>query len=370
MSFPQAEPELPPNVYWAARLEDAVSARINRALRRRGWEPRILTYTGYGTQQWARVLARVLLTPPGVRTRDVAGARGWRRFVAATAPGVPVTVEVGGRTHQVTSGRGGYVDEVLAGSLEPGWAQARLSAAGASRPSQAAPLRVVADGPGLGLVSDIDDTVVITALPRPLLAFWNTFLRHETSRRPVPGIAKLYEAVLAADPSTFVVYLSTGAWNVAPSLREFLARFDFPRGPLLLTDWGPTTQGMFRSGSAHKRDQLHRLFAELPQLRWLLVGDDGQHDPEVYGAAAQAAPDRVEAMLIRQLSPTEHVLTHGSPDPLDSSTGDAGTGGAHPAVEDIRAPDGTGLLRDLRDRGLLRHLSDRGLFRSDVGAGR
>ena len=130
MSFPRAEPQRPPPVYWAARVEDVLGAGVNRVLRRRGWEPRVLTYTGYGTRDWARVLGRVLLTPPGVRTRDVAGARGWRRFVAATAPGVTVTVEVGGRTHEVTSGRGGYVDEVLAGCLEPGWAQARLTAAG------------------------------------------------------------------------------------------------------------------------------------------------------------------------------------------------------------------------------------------------
>ena len=234
---------------------------------------------------------------------------------------------------------------------------------------------MVAAGPGRGLVSDIDDTVVITALPRPLLAFWNTFVRQETSRRPVPGIARLYEAVLAADPSTFVVYLSTGAWNVAPSLRDFLARFDFPRGPLLLSDWGPTTRGVFRSGRAHKREQLRRLFTEFPHLRWLLVGDDGQHDPAVYGEAAQASPDRVEAVLIRQLSPTEQVLTHGSRDPLATHPADAHPTGAHPtgahptgvhptgvhptdahtaAVEHIRAPDGTGLLRQLRDRGLLR----------------
>lgn len=350
MSFPQAEPELPPHVYWAARVEDAVSLRINRFLRRRGWEPRVLTYTGYGTPEWARVLARVLLTPPDVRTRDVGAARGWRRFVAATAPGVPVHVEIGGRTHQVTSSRGGYIDEVLTGSLEPGWATAQLSAAGADRPPSPAQLRVVGDGPGLGLVSDIDDTVVITALPRPLVAFWNTFLRHETSRRPVPGMANLYAEVLAADPSTFVVYLSTGAWNVAPSLQEFLSRFDFPRGPLLLTDWGPTTQGLFRSGSAHKHDQLRRLFAELPQLRWLLVGDDGQHDPEVYGAAVRATPERVEAVLIRQLSPTEQVLTHGTREPLVPPEA------AAPAavVDDLRAPDGTGLLARLRSHGLLR----------------
>lgn len=356
MSFPQPEQGLPTKLYWAARWEDAASRRLNRLLRARGWEPRVLTYTGYGSQRWARVLGRVLLAPPGVRTRDVAGARGWRRFVAATAPGVTVTIDVGGHRHEVVSERGGYIDTVLQASLVPGWAEATLTAEGSSRPPSIAPIRVVADAPGVGLVSDIDDTVVITALPRPLVAFWNTFLRQETSRRPVAGMSDLYRAVLESDPATFVVYLSTGAWNVAPSLRAFLARHGFPGGPLLLTDWGPTTQGMFRSGTAHKRDQLRRLFAELPQLRWFLVGDDGQHDPLVYGEAAQSAPDRVEAVAIRQLSPTEQLLTHGTAQPPTAQRARVHRLGAlhTPGAAHLEAPDGHGLLAQLRARRLLR----------------
>jgi len=354
VSFPAADDELGPGVYWAARVEDAVGLRLNRLLRRRGWQPRVVTYTGYGTQEWARVLARVLLAPAGVRTREVAGARGWRRFLAATAPGVRVTVEIGGQHHEVVSERGGYIDTVLTASLDPGWAQASLAAEGSGRPPSSAPIRVVGDSPGVGLVSDIDDTVVITALPRPLVAFWNTFLRRETSRRPVPGMAQMYRAVLESEPAAFVVYLSTGAWNVAPGLQEFLARHGYPRGPMLLTDWGPTTQAMFRSGIAHKHDQLQRLFAELPQLRWLLVGDDGQHDPQIYGDSADAAPDRVEAVAIRQLTPGEQVRTHGATEPLKGQhTGERRSGSATGEVEQVRAPDGFGLLEQLRVRRLL-----------------
>jgi phosphatidate phosphatase APP1 len=43
-------------------------------------------------------------------------------------------------------------------------------------------------------------------------------------------------------------YLSTGAWNVAPAVRRFLGRHGYPQGPMLLTDWGPTNTGWFRSG--------------------------------------------------------------------------------------------------------------------------
>ncbi len=337
----------PPRPHRAARVEDGFYLLLGRVLRRRGWRPRVIGYPGYGTDGWVRVLARVLLTPPGTRRGEVESGRGWRRFFSAKVGGVPVTVDVGGRRHEVISGRGGYVDAVVPADLAPGWGYVRLSVEQA--PPSTAALRVVGPHARLGLVSDVDDTVMITALPRPLLAFWNTFIRTESSRRPVPGMADLLHELAAEDPEAFVIYLSTGPWNVAPSLQQFLQQYGFPRGPMLLTDWGPTSEGWFRSGREHKRAQLRRLLAQLPQLTWLLVGDDGQHDPELYREAAATGSDRVRAVIIRQLSPTEQVLTHGTPEPLSERLGPT----AQLSVPEIRAPDGLSLMAALRSRGLL-----------------
>jgi phosphatidate phosphatase APP1 len=190
---------------------------------------------------------------------------------------------------------------------------------------------------------------MVTALPRPLLAFWNTFVRQETSRRAVRGMATLYRELQAAHPDAPFVYLSTGAWNVAPALQQFLARHGYPPGPLLLTDWGPTPDAWFRSGPEHKRRELRRLLEELPQVRWLLVGDDGQHDPELYAEAVDAAPEQIRAVAIRQLSPAEQVLTHGTPEPIR----ERGPRRTHPVHQEVRAPDGFGLRAALRSRGLL-----------------
>ncbi|HEX2806313.1 MAG TPA: phosphatase domain-containing protein [Kineosporiaceae bacterium] len=334
--------------HWAARIEDAAHAVVVRVLRRRGWQPRVLPYTGYGGAGWARVLGRVLLCPPGTGVRELERSRGWRRFLSAAVSGVEVDVVIGSCRTTVTSERGGYLDAVLASDLPPGWGQARLSTGAVT---SRAPLCVVGQQAGLGVVSDIDDTVMVTAIPRPLLAFWNTFVRHESSRRPVPGMAQLYRRIIAEEPDGFVVYLSTGAWNVAPALAAFLARHDFPPGPLLMTDWGPTPHAWFRSGREHKRTQLRRLMAELPHLRWLLVGDDGQHDPQLYQEAAAAAPGRVRAVAIRQLTPSQQVLAHGTLDPLpDGSTGPQPS---YTGVPEVRAPDGNGLLSALSRTGAL-----------------
>jgi phosphatidate phosphatase APP1 len=342
-----------PGIHRAARTQAAVRGLINRRLARRGWRPQVLPFAGYGLaggdgapEGWVRVLGRALLTPPGSRRRDPAAVRGWRRFVSAPAPGVPVVVEVAGRRHEVTSGRDGYVDVVVPADLPAGRGEALVSAAGS--PPVVAPLYVVARGAATGIVSDIDDTVMITALPRPLVAFWNTFVRQEASRRPVPGMPLLYQALLDAHPGAFVVYLSTGPWNVAPALEHFLRRNGYPPGPLLLTDWGPTESAWFRSGREHKTTQLRRLLTELPDRQWILVGDDGQHDPEIYGGIAQESPDRLRAVVLRQLTAIEQVLTHGTPEPPEQLPHSP-----VPAVEEVRAPDGVELLAALRRAGLL-----------------
>jgi phosphatidate phosphatase APP1 len=153
---------------------------------------------------------------------------------------------------------------------------------------------------------------------------------------------------VTAHPDAPVFYLSTGAWNVAPALTRFLSRNLYPRGPLLLTDWGPTADRWFRSGQAHKRATLERLAGEFPNIRWLLVGDDGQHDQEIYGNFVASHPDNVAAVAIRQLSPTQSVLAGGAP---------VGADGSGPADRHerpwMRAPDGAGLARQLSEIGLL-----------------
>jgi phosphatidate phosphatase APP1 len=264
-----------------------------------------------------------------------------------------VGVEIRGERHEVESGRDGYLDLVLPATLPPGRAEALLTVEGA--PPVSAPLYVVDPMSGTGIVSDIDDTVMITALPRPVLAFWNTFVRREASRRPVPGMPLLYHALLDAHPGAFVVYLSTGPWNVAPALERFLATHGYPPGPLLLSDWGPTEQAWFRSGQEHKRRELRRLLGDLPGRSWILVGDDGQRDPDLYAAASREFPGRVDAVVIRQLSPLEQVLTHGVPEP---PAGPEEPGATEPrdapgTPRQVTAPDGVQLLAQLRRRGLL-----------------
>lgn len=341
-------------------VEDRFHRESIPVLKRKGWRPRVISYDGYGTTgspaagaagqhaadhpghlsgrpaaSMARILARMVMRPPdapdegplfsslperlpasAAQARDIAvtrlleAQRGWRLFIEVPVSYLPVTVRVGGRSVRTRADHNGYIDVVVRDhDLEPGWHEAEIDAAGASPVSTR--VLIVPPGPRLGIVSDIDDTAMITHVPRALVAAWNQLVKHSEAREPVPGMAELYTRIQAAHPGCPMMYLSTGAWNVVPTLRAFFHRNGFPDGPTLMTDWGPTNTGWFRSGIEHKRTELRRLMIDLPEVTWLLVGDDGQHDPYIYGEAARQHADRMAAVAIRRLTPAQHVLAGG-----------------------------------------------------------
>jgi phosphatidate phosphatase APP1 len=337
---PDAESTEPLQLRLPARLEDRYHRFRERRARRRGLTPVVMPYTGYGSTKWIRVLSRVLLArPEAVDDARYRKIRGWRSFTSVPVGDVTVLVGVNGSEIPVTADRGGVVDEVIEVPLSPGWHTITLRTED-STPLEA-PVFIVDPDATIGLVSDVDDTVMVTALPRPLLAAWNTFVLDEHARTPVAGMAVLFEKLVRDHPGTPVVSLSTGAWNVAPTLTRFLSRHLYPPGPLLLTDWGPTHDRWFRSGREHKEESLRRLASEFPGLQWILVGDDGQHDEDLYASFAAEHPDRVAAIAIRQLSGGEAVLAGGRAKP-----------GIHDTSGPIRwvyAPDGAGLADQLAD---------------------
>ena len=336
---------VPALIHRAARIEDTFHAWRQRRGRRRGLTTTIVPYTGYGTPEWARILCRVVLgRPDGPAKQRAEKVRGWRSFFSIPVDDVEVIATIAGKEHRLPGARGGVIDARVAVSLAPGWH--KISLATGDEEPVSAQIFIVDPTIDFGIISDVDDTVMVTSLPRPFLAAWNTFVLDEHARRPVAGIAVLYERLTRSHPGSPVIYLSTGAWNVAPTLSRFLARNLYPEGPLLLTDWGPTLDRWFRSGREHKELSLERIANEFPTMKWLLIGDDGQHDEEIYGTFARRHPQNVAAIAIRQLSTSEAVFAGGRSDAAERAK--------ESSIPWFYAPDGGRLASQLREAGILK----------------
>ncbi|HYP84639.1 phosphatidate phosphatase App1 family protein [Variovorax sp.] len=154
-------------------------------------------------------------------------------------------------------------------------------------------------GQGLSVVTDIDDTIKKTEVRDTHRMMLNTFAR---TFEAVPGMARRYRE-LARQPHARFHYLSSSPLQLLPSLKGFLNRARFPAGSMhlrestLVRNWIPN-KGESR---AHKQGVLQRLLADFPERRFLLVGDAGELDPEIYGEVARSHPQRVEAILIRDV---------------------------------------------------------------------
>lgn len=333
-----------PVVHRAIGMNQALQRWRAQRARDSGYIAEVTPYTGYGSTTWVRVLARVLLAKPSEHHFAVpTGARGWRNFIGVPVENARVDVRIGEGSFEIKADHSGVVDAVIDVDLDPGWHRIDLSSAESSVAT--ALVFVVGPETTFGVVSDVDDTVMVTALPRPLLAAWHTFVVNEHARATTPGMPVLYERLSSRHPGAPFVYLSTGAWNVAPTLTRFLSRNLYPAGALLLTDWGPTADRWFRSGREHKRRSLERLAREFPQVKWLLVGDDGQHDESIYHDFVAQHPHNVAAVCIRRLTPSEAVLA-GSSFRGHASTRDS-------TVPWLYASDGAGLADQLESLGLL-----------------
>ncbi|MCF2707395.1 DUF2183 domain-containing protein [Arcanobacterium haemolyticum] len=337
----------------ARALENSLNKRGIVRQRERGWLPQILPYTGYGSTSRLHVLARAVMAPPNADepftfkflphadsahpiTRPVAqlldmrgkaadavddfveiaaetagkAQRGWRQFFTTQVGNLPVTVRIAGQEIQTRTDSNGYIDVMVTDhNLTPGWHKAEIIPAAGK--AVEAPIVVVDPQTQLGVVSDIDDTIVITWLPRMFIAAWNAFFLRTDARQPVPGMSEFFSDLLEGNPTAPVFYLSTGAWNTLPAMQAFIQGNRLPIGPLLMTDWGPTPTGLFRSGQEHKRMQLRNLIITFPGIKWVLVGDDGQHDPIIYDELAREHPSNVRAIALRQLNPVEQVLSNG-----------------------------------------------------------
>jgi phosphatidate phosphatase APP1 len=293
---------------------------IRKSLRR--WVPGepvvVVTYVGYVAclpdGPVARVRGRVLRRAV---VALVGSVRSWRTFMETLAwfttsevPGVPVEVISDVASVHAVSDEEGYVEaRVPVGAPAQPRVGLRLTARRA--PDTVAAAYVVPAGDRHLVVSDIDDTVLITGVKERLKMVGRTLVGDPTDRQVVDGMPALLRGLSAGAP---VFFVSTSPWNLYQRLADTLTHHDVPPGPLLLSDWGfGSKQMLVRPALEYKVETIAGVLADFPGRTAVLVGDSGQHDLEAYLAIAESHPGRVRAILIREvpgLMPRDHEPDH------------------------------------------------------------
>lgn len=177
-----------------------------------------------------------------------------------------------------------------------------------------------------GIISDIDDTIMVTNATSLLAMAQLTFTQSAATRLPFAGVAEFYQALTQSNNAACVprpiFYVSSSPWNLYDFLVEFMQLNNIPTGPLLLRDFGMNAEQVFQSSHhKHKLAQINNVMSTYPDLAFILIGDSGQHDPEIYAEIVAIRPRQVKAIYIRDVSQgqrtdailqiTQEMATHG-----------------------------------------------------------
>jgi phosphatidate phosphatase APP1 len=298
---------------WQARR---TAGAIGRAIDR---DPiQIVGYRGYGTAERSLVLGRVL-QDEGVRAPHAAQSR-WhnllaslRRIESDPLPFARVLARVAAeqaRHEEIVADDEGFLRHWTSTprpTATPGWHSVSLELADAPN---ATPVRGTAEvllpapTATFGVVSDMDDTVLQSEVTSFLRAARMVLLENALTRLPFPGVAAFYRALergatgAEANP---IFYVSSSPWNLYDVIDGFLDAQRIPRGPLLLRDWdlGRLSERHVR----HKSVVIREIFDTYPDMPFLLVGDSGQEDPEIYASLVRERPGRIKAIYIRNVTP-------------------------------------------------------------------
>lgn len=301
-------------------VERAVDAARRRRRSRRGYGPlRVMAYRGHGTARELHVRGRVLAERP---TRPPSESdtpwdnlrRMLRRFRSREVPGAEVRLAaLGGdvEARVACDGEGYFHFSIVTPRPPPapdGWTPAELEVTAAPGrgilPARGtAQVRIPDLAATVGVVTDVDDTILETGATDLFRMLRVTLLQNALTRLPFEGAAAFYRALEAgADGSARnpFFYVSSTPWNLYDFLVAFLDHRGFPRGPLFLRDLGIDETKFVKGPHArHKRAAIEEVLRVHAGLPFVLVGDSGQHDPEIYARVARDHPGRVRAIYIR-----------------------------------------------------------------------
>lgn len=297
---------------------DSLKGRLGSVLG--GDEPVIiLPYLGYGSQTTFRVRGRVL-EEPGLR--DATGNdRLWdnllntyRRFESDEIPFARVRGHLQGRHYEVLADDEGFF--TLQFEVEPRptrelWHQVELELLEPMRedhpPARATGQVLVPPvSAQFGVISDIDDTIVHSHATNLLQMARLVFLGNAHTRLPFPGVPAFYQALQGGrggSDQNPLFYLSSSPWNLYDLLLEFVKLHEIPVGPVFLRDWGVSASELLPTRHAtYKLGILRKILDFYPHLPFILIGDSGQEDPEIYRQVVDEYPDRIRAVYIRDVA--------------------------------------------------------------------
>ena len=274
----------------------------------------VQTYRGYGTTEHIVLIGRVLREASPERPPAIGFWRSlraiWRMMRAWGLAEVKLTARFNKIETTIKTDKDGYFHLRLDLTEPPSgdrlWHQVAIRLEEPTVIETVGDVFIPRPGSDFVVISDIDDTVMHTGVANKLFMMWRLFVQGAESRTAIPGMVALLRALHRGpkgDSANPMLYVSRAPWAIYGVLERFFQLHGIPEGPILfLREWGLTLQHPVpRRGKGHKHNHIRQAIEHFHDLPFILIGDSGQQDPEVYADIVKTYPNRIRAIYIRDV---------------------------------------------------------------------
>ncbi|SMG20249.1 Uncharacterized conserved protein [Marivirga sericea] len=266
---------------------------------------------GYGNRNQIYLKGGVLENRPEFNS-EAADKRGKNfrimlsRYLSSPIPDMKVKIVLGEERFTTQTDEYGYFSAWIEPKykFEPGWHKVIFSIDenGEEIYKVTGEFLIVGSEAQFGTISDIDDTILVSHATQLFKKLRLIMTKNAKTRLPFEGVAEFYQKLRASENPFF--YVSSSEWNLYDFLQDFFQVQDIPKGPFLLQEYKSGLRDLLFTGGGshqHKRDKIKRLMTLFPNLKFILIGDSGQKDTEIYRQALHEFPNRILAVYIRKI---------------------------------------------------------------------
>ncbi|MFZ6053097.1 App1 family protein [Halocola ammonii] len=339
-------------------LTEKVSLFLKQKLGMLG-KPVILPFRGFGNENKIVVRGRVMedrgLAQPRVE------ANVWRnmgamlrRYISDNIPAVRVEIQIGEECIEVTTDDNGifnleielskplnsaedwvpYSVKLLDELIEN---QGEISAEGE--------VLIPKSNPEFGVISDVDDTFMVSYSAKLRKKMRLMLTKNAHTRMPFEGVSEFYHGLCKSGKNP-IFFVSSSEWNLYDLLVDFCKFHNIPKGPFLLKPLKASLIKLLKSGGGqhdHKLEKIRSILETYPDMNFVLIGDSGQHDPELYSQITLEFPARIISIYIRDVTKKKR----------DREVRKLAENLDHPTTEMLLVKDSADAMEDARKKGLI-----------------
>ncbi|WP_017731517.1 App1 family protein [Nafulsella turpanensis] len=282
--------------------------------------PKILPYLGFGNEDCIYMRGQVLedkglATPDDDQNKWQNAKAMYKRYTSNETPRVQLRISFQGHATLAQTDSQGYFSLHLK-NRQPykhgnEWQPVKIELLDSVTEQQGlvsavGEVLIAGEKNNMGIISDVDDTILVSRATKVYKKLQLMLFKNARTRLPFEGVAAFYRALYeGTNPFQInpIFYVSSSSWKLFDLLQDFCELQGIPKGPFLLRDSRMDQFKLITSlHEGHKLMQVKKIMNMYPYMQFILVGDSGQKDAEIYTEVTRRYPERVKTIYIRNVS--------------------------------------------------------------------